>query len=283
MAPPMRRPAELRLSSPDGTVLIGSSWAPDEAPRGTLILVHGLKDHLGRYDELAARANALGLSVRGFDLRGHGRSGGARAWVASFEDYLGDLDVVLGDLRPQLPDLPVFLFGHSMGGAIVARYVLARSPRVAGVILSAPALRPPAQISRFAVGLTKLLGRVAPHAAIFRLPNQDFSRDPAIVRAMDADPLISQAPAPARTAAELLRTMAWIRDRESGFSTPVLALHGSADRLTHPDGSRAFVELVPARSKTLRTYPGLYHDLFHEPERATVLDDLAGWLAPRLG
>lgn len=283
MAAPTSKPAELRLSAPDGTTLVGSAWVPSAAPRAVLVIVHGLKDHVQRYSELAGRANSLGLAVYGFDLRGHGRSEGARAWVGRFEEYLTDLDSVLGEVTPRHPGVPLFLFGHSMGGEIVTRYVLERSPRVAGVILSAPGLRAPAGVSGIAIGFTKLLGTLAPHAAIFQLPNRDFSRDPAVLAAMGEDPLISQAPAPARTAAEILRTMSWIRNRERLFSVPVLALHGDADRLTHPDGTRDFIEHIPARSKTLHRYPGLYHDLLHEPERAIVLGDLVEWLAPRLG
>ncbi|MCI4360689.1 MAG: lysophospholipase, partial [Thermoplasmata archaeon] len=177
---------------------------------------------------------------------------------------------------------PEFLFGHSMGGAIVVRYALERAPSVRGVVLSAPALRAPVGVSAGAVAITRLLGTIAPRAAIFRLPNTSFSRDPAVVEAMGADPLISAGPAPARTAAELLRTMRWIRARDAGFSAPVLALHGTADRLTHPEGSRRFIATAASSSKELRTYPELYHDLLHEPERATVLGDIADWLGARL-
>jgi len=248
-----------------------------------LVVVHGLKDHGQRYGELASRAKARGVATYAVDLRGHGRSEGRRAWVGRFEEYLSDLDVVLGEVSSRHPGLPQYLFGHSMGGAIVTRYVLDRDAKVAGVILSAPALRPPANVSAAAVAITKFLGIVAPRAAVFRLPNADFSRDPSVVQAMEVDPLISQAPAPARTAAELLRTMAWIRSREGGFSAPVLAMHGSADKLTHPEGSLAFIASVTSASKTLRSYPGLYHDLLHEPERETVLGDIEAWLVPRLG
>jgi acylglycerol lipase len=282
MAAAQPAPAELRVSASDGTTLVGSAWVPVGTVRAILVVVHGLKDHAQRYGELATRANALGVAVYGFDLRGHGRSQGDRAWVGRFGEYISDLDVVLGEVAPRHPGVPLFLLGHSMGGAIVTRYVLERSPRVAGIILSAPALRHAAHISGIAVALTKLLGAVAPHAAVFQLPNSDFSRDPAVVQAMGSDPLISQAPAPARTAAELLRAMAWIRQRELTFSVPVLALHGSADRLTDPSGSRDFIGHVPARSKSLREYPGLFHDLLHEPERAIVLGDILDWLGPRL-
>jgi len=271
-------PAELALTAADGTRLVGTEWFPAAAPSSVLVVVHGLKDHVGRYGELATRAGRDGRSVIGFDLRGHGRSGGARAWVRRFDEYLADLDLVLGEVERRHPGLPVHLFGHSMGGAIVTKYVLDRRPKVAGVILSAPALRPPASVSAVTAGFTGFLGAVAPHAAVFRLPNRDFSRDPAVVQAMENDPLISQMPAPARTAAELLRSMRWIRERAAEFTVPLLALHGTADRLTHPEGSRAFVAAVRSPSKELRMYPSLVHDLLHEPERATVLEDISAWI-----
>jgi acylglycerol lipase len=276
-------PDEIRLTAPDGTSLVGSAWAPTGTPRAALLVVHGLKDHAQRYGELAARLGALGVAAYGFDLRGHGRSGGARAWVGRFDEYVSDVDVVVGEVGRRSDGLPLYLLGHSLGGAIVTRYVLERSPRVAGVVLSAAGLRRPAQVSAVAVGFTKLLSTLAPHAAVVKLPNSDFSRDPAVVEAMAADPLISQVPAPARTAAELFRTMEWIRSKEIGFSAPVLALHGTMDRLTDPEGSRGFIDRIPARSKALKIYPGLYHDLLHEPERASVLADIEAWLAPRLG
>lgn len=272
---------ELRLSGRDGLTLVGSEWAPEPPVRGVLVVVHGLKDHIRRYTALVNRLNPRGVAVVGLDLRGHGRSEGRRAWVRRFEEYVADLDIVWEHAGRRHPGAPRFLLGHSMGGAIVARFVLERAPEVAGAVLSAPALQRPETVSGAAVGLTKLLSRLAPRAGIFRLPNEDFSRDPAVVRGMAEDPLIYQRPAPARTAAELLATMDLVRARTPEFRAPVLALHGTLDRLTNPAGSRAFIERAGAPSKSFRSYPGLFHDLLHEPERSQVLDDVTGWVLDR--
>ena len=223
-----------------------------------------------------------GLTTVAFDLRGHGRSGGRRAFVRRFDQYLADLDLELAQLPSAEPARPVFLFGHSMGGAIATLYALDRRPRLAGLVLSAPALRRPATVSAGAAGFTRLLSMLAPTAGIFRLEDRDFSRDPAVVSAMAADPLIYHRPAPARTAGELLRAMDRIRARQAEIVCPLLALHGAADRLTAPEGSREIVRAARSTDKEVRIYPGLYHDLLHEPERASIRSEIVAWIGTRL-
>ena len=272
---------DLRLSSRDGTTLLGRSWEP-ASPRGVLMIVHGLKDHSGRYEELASRLVDRSIAVYAFDLRGHGRSDGLRAWVRRFSEYLEDLDEVLRYVRTQRPKEPLFLFGHSMGGAIATLYVEERAPPLAGLILSAPALQRGANISSAVVAITKLIGTIAPHAAVLKLPNEEFSRDPAVVQGMADDPLISQRPAPARTAVELLNAMDRIRANVARLQAPLLCLQGTADLRVSPDGSRRLVESVTVPDRTLKVYPGLYHDLFHEPERAQVEGDLLAWVDAHL-
>jgi len=269
---------ELAVRTGDGLGLVGRSWLPAETPRGTVLVVHGLKDHSARYAELAGVLLERSFAVYAIDLRGHGRSEGPRAWVERFDLYLQDLDLVVAEVRRRQPTGPLFLLGHSMGGAISTLYALEHPAGVSGLVLSAAALRRPRSVSAGAASFTKFLSVVAPHAGVFRLPNSDFSRDPAVVAAMDRDPLIYQRPAPARTAGELLKAMDRIRLRSPELSLPILALHGSADRLTHPDGSRDLVENVRSKDKTLRIYAGLYHDLLHEPERERIRADIVGWL-----
>ncbi|MGC2289132.1 MAG: lysophospholipase [Thermoplasmata archaeon] len=266
----------------DGIGLYWQSWRPDGPPKALLLIVHGLKDHSARYSAAAADLSARGFAVAAFDLRGHGRSEGRRAWVRRFDEYLDDLAQVLQVARQEYPSGPVFLLGHSMGGAIITRFVIERRPSVAGFVLSAPALLPAANVSKVAIGFTKFLSAIAPGAAVFRTSNADFSRDPAVVTAMDHDPLIYQKPAPARTAAELLHAMDRVRVGRPTLTTPFLVLHGTADRLTNPAGSQALLDGAASADKTLRLYPGLYHDLLHEPEHAAVLADATAWLEARI-
>jgi acylglycerol lipase len=272
---------DLVLPVADGLKLAGRSWLPSGTPRGSVVVVHGLKDHGARYEYLAAALQDRGFAIYAFDLRGHGRSEGPRAWVPRFEEYLEDLDRVLAEVRRRQPTGPLFLFGHSMGGAIVTLYAIDHRPMIAGVVLSAPALRRPASVSSGTAAFTKFLSVVAPHLGVFRLPNGQFSRDPSVVAAMASDPLIYQPPAPARTAGELLKAIDRIRRRAPEFTVPLLALHGSADLLTHPEGSRALVANARSTDKALRIFPNLYHDLLHEPEREKVRMEIVGWLKIR--
>ena len=253
--------------------------APAAAPRGAVVIVHGLKDHSSRYDGFARRVVAEGFAVHAFDLRGHGRSEGVRVAIDDFSEYLDDLAVELVRVRAREPGVPVFLMGHSMGGAIVTLFALERRPAVSGLVLSAAALAVDA--SAITVGGTKAVAAISPDAGVFQLDLDDFSRDPAVVAENRADPLVYQDAAPARTAALLIGAIDTIGEREGELDVPVLALHGDADHVTPPEGSRELVRRARTRDKTLKTYPGLVHDLLHEPERETVVRDIVAWLDAR--
>lgn len=275
-------PLDIALTSADGVALVGRSWEPGTAPKAAMILVHGLKDHGRRYDGTARRLAGRGYAVYAFDLRGHGRSGGVRAWVRRFHDYMSDLKLVHAEVHRRHPTIPLFLFGHSMGGTISTLHSAEASPGVSGLVLSAAALRPGASVSRVTIAFTKFLGRIAPRAALFKTLNSDFSRDPRVVEAMNVDPLILQGPAPIRTAAELLRGMGEVSKKMARLDVPLLILHGTADRLTNPEGSRQLLERASSVDKTLKLYPGLYHDLLHEPEHEVVVSEIVQWLDSRV-
>ena len=267
----------------DGVTLSVQRWqALAQPPKATLVLVHGLKDHGDHYAVLSARLARQGIQVVAADLRGHGRSTGERAWTEQFSDYVDDTASLLRDVALEAPDRPLFLFGHSMGGAIAALTVLDKKPVLAGLVLSAPALTPGADVSGFLISVTKMLASIAPHSKVLDLPDEKFSRDPKVVASMACDPLISHEPGPARTAAELLRSMERLGPRMAEFELPLLVLHGSADVVTNPEGSNLLVEMAKSKDKALKLFPGLYHDLWHEPEHAQVEDALLQWLAAHL-
>ena len=292
--PPAVEHREEKFLSAEGLKLFAQSWRPaTSTPTAVLMIVHGLKDHSSRYAALAEELVPRGFAGHAFDLRGHGLSEGARVWVDEFEQYVDDLGRFLALVRTREPGRPIFLFGHSMGGAIVTRYVLekkkpALSPSlgsgaapIRGLVLSAPALKPGAEISRVTIAAAKLLGAVTPSLAVLDLDVRLFSRDPAVVRDTEADPLVYNLKGPARTGAELLRTLQWIGERMEDVEVPLLILHGTADRITNPEGSRELAQRARSTDKTLHLYTGLYHDLLHEPERAMVAADLRRWLEAR--
>ncbi|MCI4333078.1 MAG: lysophospholipase [Thermoplasmata archaeon] len=259
--------------------MVARAWRTDSPPNTEFVLVHGLKDHSGRYDELAHELLSRGTSVTAFDLRGHGRSGGDRAWVRRFPEFGTDLDAELALVHANSPAARTVLFGHSLGGAIALRYALDHPGRLTGLVLSAPALQAPDGTPVGAAGIVRLLSVLAPRARVFRPNIPGFSRVPAVLEAMAADPLIDPRPVPARTAAELLRTIGTIFRDAGQLTVPVLIVQGTADRVTHPNGAGTLLERVGSTSRRLRSVPGAFHDLWHEPEAPMLRTELANWVA----
>src|SRR5262249_3006374 len=197
-----------------------------------------LKDYSAHYTALAERLVSHGYAVYAFDLRGHGRSRGDRAYVNDFDEYLDDLDVFLDRVKKREPNRPLFLFGHSMGGAIVTLYTITHKPELKGLLLSGAALKVGSDISSFLVGVTKIIAAIGPDLPVMELEDEAFARDPAVVREMSADPFILHIKGPAQTAAEVLRAIERIQASMESLTVPVLILHGEADRLTNPEGSK---------------------------------------------
>ncbi|PQJ33778.1 lysophospholipase [Salinibacter sp. 10B] len=270
------------LTTDDNLQLHTQQWTPEDASRAVIVLVHGYAEHCGRYGHVAQALVNEGASVFAYDQRGYGRSEGRRAYVASFENYLDDLALVLTHVRTTQPNLPLFLFGHSMGGLVVLKYVLDRSPSVRGLMLSAPAIEINPDLAPLLRTLAQILGRFFPTLPTTRSPEGAISRDPDVVADAEQDPLNYHGRVPARTGAEMLRAGDEVRDQLDALQTPFLVFHGTADRLTTPNWSRRLYERASTSDKTLHLYDGLYHETFNEPEQATVLSDLTAWLRDRV-
>ncbi|KVG62726.1 alpha/beta hydrolase [Burkholderia pseudomultivorans] len=282
-APTMRAPHMGRLRTADGLELASYRWPADDgasAPRATVALVHGLAEHAGRYAALAARLNAAGIAVLAVDLRGHGQSPGKRAWVERFDGYLDDADALVAEAARD--NTPLFLMGHSMGGAIAALYAIERAPArgraFAGLVLSSPALAPGRDVPRWMLALSRFISRVWPTFPAIRIDAALLSRDPAVVAANRADPLVHHGAVPARTGAEILDAMARIERGRDTLRVPVLVYHGTEDKLTEPDGSRAFGAGVGSPDRTLTLYEGGFHETMNDLERDRVIDALIAWL-----
>jgi acylglycerol lipase len=257
-------------------------WLPERAARATVVLAHGLAEHTGRYGELARRLTARGLALYGLDHRGHGRSEGPRANIERFKYVVADLATLIAGVRAEHPDRPLFLLGHSMGGAVALSYALQNPTLLDGLLLSAPLLAVDPKVP----ALTRLAGRVlsvvAPSVGLLTLDANRISHDPVVVREYENDPLVFHGAIPARTLVELLAALRWLAARAPELRVPVLALHGTADRIV----PLQFVAPVYARlgspDCTVHRYEGLYHELFNEPERARVCADLEAWLDAHL-
>jgi len=280
---PAEPPATGTVRTADGVDLALYRWPYALPVRATVALLHGLAEHAGRYAALAERLGALGIELVAVDLRGHGRSPGERAWVTTFDGYLHDARALLD--AAARPDVPLFLMGHSMGGTIAALFaiermeVLERAGRqVAGLILSSPALAPGKDVPRWMLAASRIVSRLWPRYKAMKIEPALLSRDASVVEANRLDPLVHHAAVPARTGAQILEAMARIEQGRASLHLPVLVYHGTADKLTEPDGSRAFIEHVGAADRTLSLYEGAYHETMNDLDRDRVIDALTQWI-----
>jgi acylglycerol lipase len=285
-APDEDRNEPITLEHGEGTVLVSRGvtlyaqwWRPCFSPRAAVVVVHGLKDHSARYGVFAERLVARGFAVHAFDLRGHGRSDGPRAWVDSFDDYVDDLDRVMGCVRTREKRVPLFVMGHGLGGAVAALWSIVRRRPIGGLLLSGATLQ--AGPSPTEARATRVLSALAPRARILQLDLRRASRDRGTVEDTLRDTLVHHAPAPARTAKELLDAMEHIDAHAAELTAPLLAMHGSSDVVSSPDGSRRLFDRAGSADKQLYVYDGLAHDLLHEPERARIVRDVGEWLVDR--
>lgn len=252
-------------------------WSPPQ-PKAVILLAHGAGEHGGRYRAFAGYFCSRSIAVVAPDHRGHGESPGPRAHISRFSEFFAPLDVLFEQIRCEYPGLPVFLVGHSMGGLIAARYLLSRQANFAGAVLSAPALEVPEPPSQFAIWVNRLISLIWPTLGVLQLDASGVSRDPQVVADYRADPLVHSGKFSARLVTELFGAMQDVVRGRSTIRLPLLVMHGDADVMTAVDGSRHFADGVGSSDVTLKIYPGLYHEIFNEPEREAVLDDLYAWL-----
>jgi alpha-beta hydrolase superfamily lysophospholipase len=278
------------LTTRDGVALHLQAWPTQGGLKGTVLIVHGLGEHIGRYAHVAARLNAWGWSAVGYDQRGHGRSSGARGQLPHADALLQDLAMVIDAVRAAqtLPMAPLVLLGHSMGGLVAARFVAggvgtaeaeAWHRPVDALVLSSPALD--AGMSGLQHLLLAVLGRLAPNLAVNNgLKPQWISRDSGVVQAYTADPLVHDRVAP-RLVQFIVDGGRVVCERAAQWTVPTLLLFAGADRCVAPAGSKAFAAAASPSLVTSREFPALFHEIFNEPEQGQVFDALGQWLAGR--
>jgi acylglycerol lipase len=271
----------------DGTDLLVRHWpaagsetaagsATTARPWASVLLVHGLGEHSGRYEHVGDQMAVAGLDVYAYDHRGAGGSGGRRGHVDRWSQQHDDLDERLRAIRASAAGRPVVLYGHSLGGLIVLGYLLTDRPGPDLAIVSAPALD--ANLPSWKKALAPILGRIAPTLAV---PNgfdgSTLSRDPSVAAKVDADLLAAKA-STARFGAEALAEQARVRRGHADLALRILVLHGLDDGLVP---ARASEILASLPNVVRRTYPGLRHELHNEPEGPEVIDEMIGWIRER--
>ncbi|MBU2488685.1 MAG: lysophospholipase [Proteobacteria bacterium] len=261
--------------------LFWQAWRPESKPRGVVVLVHGYGEHSGRYPHVVETLVPEGFSVWAADNRGHGRSFGIRGHVDQWGDFRTDLRHFLSLVGEQEPGIPLFLFGHSMGGLIVLDYVLHHPQGLAGVAVSGPALDQGA-VNPLLILASRVLSRVAPRLAVKSgLDDEAVSRDPRVVADYRNDPLV-HGMATGRLGTEMARTMKWVLAHAPEFSPPLFIIHGGADRLVAPETSAEFYHRVTLTDKQRNEYLGYFHETHNDTGWEKPVGDLAAWFSAHL-
>jgi alpha-beta hydrolase superfamily lysophospholipase len=268
-----------RLTGHGGIELYAQGWLPEGDPKDVIVIAHGYAEHGGRYGNLIERLVPQGYALYALDHRGHGRSGGKRALVDRMAWVIEDFHAFVADVRARHGGQKIKLLGHSMGGNVAFGYALRWPEDLSGLILSGPLIGGSAPTAQRLV--VKLLSAIAPNLGTVALPPEAVSRDPEVVKAYAADPLVTVGKVPARTAHELFAPLPGYLQRAPGMKVPVLIQHGEADALVPLAGARPTIDAIGASDKTVITYPGLFHEIYNEPEKDTVIGDLSRWLEAR--
>lgn len=265
----------------DGLKMFERIWEPDASPEAVMCLVHGLGEHIGRYEHVASFLTNAGFILAGFDLRGHGQSEGPKGHTPTYDHLMDDVADYLRETNKRYLTMSQFLYGHSLGGNIVVNYCLRRQPSLKGAVITGPAFRPAFTPPAWKLMLGKWVYGLWPSLAMPNgLERAALSRDPAVVRAYEADTLVHDKLS-ARLGLDLLNSGEWALAHAKELSLPLLLMHGGGDRITSPQASEEFARAA-GKNCTLKIWDGLYHEIHNEPEKAEVLTNMATWIRDRL-
>jgi alpha-beta hydrolase superfamily lysophospholipase len=271
---------EFTLATNDGLALYAHTWGDPQASRAAVVLVHGLGEHCGRYEHVAQALVSESLYVLGFDQRGHGRSPGKRGLIPSYDQPLDDIAVALERAQTNAPSLPVFLYGHSLGGLEVLHYGLARKPKLQGVIATSPAL----MISTSALNriMATMMKHLAPNMIVANgLDASALSRDPLVGQAYLQDPLVHDKVS-VRLGSYMMDVGRYVLDHAAEWSLPLYLAHGTGDRICQFEGSAQFAASA-GETVTFRPWEGLYHETHNELNKDEVIQAMLDWINAQLG
>jgi alpha-beta hydrolase superfamily lysophospholipase len=256
------------------------SWPAAGKAKAVLVISHGFNSHSGQYIWAAEQFAAAGYAVYAADLRGRGKSEGERFWVEKPGDYVGDVDLAVQLAKSREPGLKIFMLGHSAGGVVACTYALDHPKELAGLICESFAFQVPAP--ELALNVLQFVGEnIAPRLGALKLKNEDFSRDPKVVAALNADPLTKNETQPARTVAALWAADKRLKKSFPQINIPLFIIHGSVDKATVPAGSRFFADTAGSKDKTLKIYDGHFHDLLADTGKEGVMADILEWMGKR--
>lgn len=268
------------FQSADGTTIHTEEWLPDGSPRAVIIIVHGLGEHIGRYSHVVPKLVEAGYAVYGLDHHGHGKSGGdPRTYFDSFNQPISDLKQYLDSIVTAQPGKKIFLYGHSLGALITLVFALKYQSSLAGLVVSGAPLAVETQQPAWLAAAASVLNSISPKLALTPpLPSTTLSRDEAVSRAYDSDPLVEHGNVRVRMGWQILNQSRTVKAYAGDLSLPMFIFHGAEDKLCPPQGSQILYDSVGASDKTLKFYDGLRHETHNEPEQGMVIDNIIQWL-----
>ncbi|MDQ1320993.1 MAG: hypothetical protein QG655_2236 [Actinomycetota bacterium] len=276
------RREERTFSGVGGVEIVYDVWTPDTEPRGVVVLAHGYGEHARRYDHVAQHFGEAGLVTYALDHRGHGRAGGKRVRVRHMAEFVSDYRDLVNVARAEHPGRPLIVLGHSMGGGIVFAYGVQHPGDYDLMVLSGPAIAAHTGVSKVKAIIGKAVGSILPDLPIEAIDANAVSRDKAVVADYKADPLVYRGKVPAGIGKALLVVGETMPARAPAITAPLLVVHGEDDQLVSAEGSRRLVQCIGSTDVELKVYPELYHEVFNEPEREQVLNDVTDWITSRL-
>jgi len=260
--------------------IFACAWKPDLPPQAVIILVHGLGEHIGRYEHVAKMFTDHQYAFVGADLIGHGKSGGQRGHADSFDDFLNDIDKLVQETNARFPGIPKILYGHSLGANLILYYAIKRDLTIAGLMVSSPGLDitkvPPL---KYAIG--KLMYTFYPRFSLTNsLDVTGLSHDQAVVKAYVNDPLVHPMIS-ARVGLDLINLGKWLRENSISIKAPILLFHGDSDRLVNISGTREFVKNYKGDLEYVE-FPGGYHELHNDTNKNELFEKMLGWISAKV-
>ncbi|GAB4529233.1 MAG: alpha/beta hydrolase [Anaerolineae bacterium] len=270
------------FTTPDGFTIHTVHWLPPHEPKAVILLVHGVHEHSGRYTHVADALNTAGYAVYALDHRGHGRSSGQRGYFASLEQVVDDLEIYYRQIRASHPDKKIFVYGHSMGSLVSHMFLMRHQSEIAGWISSGTPIDLDTAVPGALLPILQVANRLIPQVALIPLGAEGVSQDPQEVQEYVEDPLNVVGRVRVRSVAELVTQGQKMRAALGDLRVPMLIMHGTADPITPPAGSRTMMERAASTDKTLKLYEGFYHEVHNEPEQQRVFNDMIAWLDAHL-
>lgn len=267
-------------TNPNGNNIYAVEW-PTSKAKAVIGLIHGVGEHCRRYDHLAAWFQQHNIAVVGYDRQGFGRSDGPRGHTDRFSEYIDELARLVLACERRYPDTPLFLYGHSMGGHLLLRYLINRHPNISGAIVSAPHIRLAFTPSPLLIGIGKVLRAIYPRfTQESQLDTSQLSRSPEVAPAYEADPNV-HTKLSSKMGIDMLESSAAIDRWKGVLEIPTLLMHGTADGLTNPEATKDFAARNP-KNVTFKSWEGWYHELHNEPEQVELYTYVLAWIEEHL-